>query len=72
MNFFMRVRVALSILKPLRRGGFITGSDNVRTWVSFKYERLPMFCQYYGIIGHDLKHCVAHFGAMKNGGMVDY
>ena len=26
-NYFMRVRVALSVSKPLRRGGFIEDSD---------------------------------------------
>ena len=51
---FMRVRVALPITKPLRRGGFIAGSDGERSWVTFKYERLPMFCHFCGILGHDL------------------
>lgn len=27
INFFMRVRVALPISKPLRRGGFLVGLD---------------------------------------------
>ena len=31
-----------------------------------------MFCQYCGILGHDLKHCAAHFVAEKNGRVVDY
>ena len=70
-NFFIRVRVALPILKPLQWGGFIAGSDSDHMWVSFKYERLPMFCQYYGILGHDLKHYASHFVAVKNGGVVD-
>ena len=30
-NFFMRVKVALLIGKPLRRGSFIAGSDGIRT-----------------------------------------
>ena len=46
INMFMRVRVALPISKPIRRGGFIAGSDGVKTWVSFKYEILPIFCHY--------------------------
>lgn len=40
LGFFMRVRVAMPIAKPIRRGAFITGSDGIRTWVKFKYERL--------------------------------
>ena len=37
-NSFMHAKVALLIGKPLQRGSFITGSDGVRTWVSFMYE----------------------------------
>ena len=40
---FMRVRVALPISKPIQQGGFIARSDSVKMWVSFKYERLPIF-----------------------------
>ena len=65
LSMFMRVRVALSILKPIRRGGYIADSDGEKSWVSFKYERLPIFCHYCGILGHDLKHCVAHYAVEK-------
>ena len=72
INMFMRVRVALPIMKPLCRGGFIARSDGERSWVSFKYERLPMFCHFCGILGHDLKHCAAHYAIEKQGGRVEY
>ena len=62
--------MALPISKPLKRGGFLARSDGERSWVSFKYERLPMFCHFYGILGHDLKHCAAHYVAEKNGGNI--
>ena len=45
-NYFMRVKVALPISKPLRRGGFLAGFDGEHSWVTFKYERLSMFCHY--------------------------
>ena len=67
ISMFMRVRVALPISKPIQRGGFIARSDGVKTWVSFKYERLPIFCHYYGILGHDLRHYVAHYAVEKKG-----
>ena len=67
ISMFMRVRVALPISKPIRKGGFIVGSDGVKTWVSFKYERLPIFCHYYGILGHDLRHYAAHYAMEKKG-----
>ncbi|KAK9993984.1 hypothetical protein SO802_023687 [Lithocarpus litseifolius] len=58
VSFFMRVRVALPISKPLRRGGFIAGTDGERYWVDYKYERLPFFCHYYAV--------------EKNGGVGEY
>lgn len=71
-NYFMRVRIALPISKPLRRGGFIADLDGVRTWVKFKYERLPIFCHLCGLLGHDLRHCASHYVVEKNGGDVEY
>ena len=62
----------MPILKPLQRGGFIADSDGVRTWVKFKYERLPIFCHYYVLLGHDLRHCASHFAVEKNGGQLEY
>ena len=71
-SFFMRVKVAVPTSKPLRRGGFIGGSDGKRSWVTYKYERLPLFCHFCGLLGHDLKHCAEHFARCKNGGEVVY
>ena len=71
-NFFMRVRVALPLEKPHRWGSFIAGSDVVRSWVTFKHERLPIFCHYCGLLGHDLCQCVQHFAMKKNGDGVEY
>lgn len=47
LDYFMRVRVALPVSKPLRRGGFIADSDGERTWVKFKYERLSILLLWY-------------------------
>ena len=70
-SYFMIVKVALLISKPLRRGGFLAGMDGARHWVTFKYERLPMLCHYYGVLGHDLCHCARHFAASKQGAEVE-
>ena len=72
VNFFMIVRVDLPISKPLWRGGFIAGMDGKRYWVDYKYERLPIFCHYCGISGHDFKNYVAHYAVEKNGGVGEY
>lgn len=54
---FMRVRVGLQLDKPLRRRGKVANADGEKFWVSFKYERLPIFCFLCGRLGHDDKHC---------------
>ena len=54
---FLRVRVDIPLNKPLRRGGNILNLDGEKTWVNFKYERLPFFCYVCGYLGHDEKHC---------------
>ncbi|KAK7839912.1 uncharacterized protein CFP56_017386 [Quercus suber] len=72
VHYFMRVRVALPISKPIRRGSFIAGSDGEKHWVKFKYERLPLYCHFCGMLGHDIKNCTEHFAATKNGNTVEY
>ena len=55
------------------RVGFILPSlDGKQYWVDFKYERLPIFCHYCGILGHDLNHCATHYALEKNGRRVEY
>ena len=53
-------------------GRDIANSSGKRTWVNFKYERFPIFCFFYGLLGHDVRHCANHFAVEKNGGEVDY
>ena len=69
-SYFMRVKVAIPIAKSIRRGAFLAGSDGMNHWVMFKYERLPLFCHFCGLLGHDLKHCAPYFAATKNDGEV--
>lgn len=35
------------------------------TWVTFKYERLPMFCHCCRLLGHDLEHNAQYFTLKK-------
>lgn len=55
----MSIRVDLPLNKPLRRGGNIVNLDGSKTWVTFKYERLPCFCFQCGLLGHDKRHCAS-------------
>ena len=37
-NFFICVKVALPLSKPLRKGAFLADSNGQKSWVMFKYE----------------------------------
>ena len=71
-NLFLRVKVALPISKPIRRGGFLMGLDGRRHWVDYKYERLPVFCHFCGVLGHDIRHCQAHYEESKKSSTLEY
>ena len=49
---YVRIRVFLDIRKPLRRRMKIKKPGGDWYWVNFKYERLPTFCYFYGMLGH--------------------
>ena len=53
----MRVRVTLDLNLPLCRGRVITLAEGGKSWVSFKYERLPNLCYWCGRLDHDDKNC---------------
>lgn len=53
----MRVRVQVDLSKPLCRGHKLGLANGGEWWVSFKYERLPNFCYWCGILSHGEKDC---------------
>lgn len=55
---FIRVKVTIDVTQPLCQGRMVTLENRVKTWVSFKYERLPNLCYYYCVcLEHDDKDC---------------
>ena len=52
---FMRVRVERDITKPLSRGRRVRFGSSNEGWVSYRYERLPVFCHWCGRLTHDAK-----------------
>ena len=47
------LKVSVDIIVPLCRGRLITLKDDKQVWVSFKYERLPNICYWYGRLTHN-------------------
>jgi hypothetical protein len=56
-RMYMRIRVALNIAEPLRRSMVLEKEDGTAVNVSFKYERLGVFCYICGIMGHTDSFC---------------
>lgn len=53
---FIRVKVAVDITKPLKRGLAVRVGGK-QLWLPLKYEALPLFCFNCGMIGHSFKAC---------------
>ena len=54
---YIRVRANIDINQPLCRSRFINMGDLDPLWISFQYERMPIFCYWCGLINHDKKDC---------------
>ncbi|KAG8488097.1 hypothetical protein CXB51_018795 [Gossypium anomalum] len=57
MNY-LRVRVRIDVRRPLKRRKRILFNGNC-TYVSFRYDRLSLFCFYCGRLGHNDSFCEA-------------
>lgn len=53
----VKIQVELDLTKPLLRGTRLN-YKHTEIWVEFKYEQLPIFYFYCGIVGHNEKLCV--------------
>ena len=54
---FARVRVGVDITKPLCRGSKLVLRNGEKSWVCFKYERMPNICQWCGNLTHMDRDC---------------
>lgn len=54
---YLRIQVAIDVHKPLKSKMCIKKKGGEWLWIHFKYERLPSFCFFCGIIGHSEKFC---------------
>lgn len=58
---YMRIRVDVDVLKPLRRCKKIRKPDGNWFIVQFKYEKLGSFCFVFGCLGHTERFCETLF-----------
>ncbi|KAJ8762818.1 hypothetical protein K2173_022947 [Erythroxylum novogranatense] len=56
-NNYMRVRAQINVEEPLIRKKIIRKQGAEPTVITFNYERLPLICYLYGIIGHTETNC---------------
>lgn len=54
---YLRIRISISVDKPLKRRMKLKRSETQWCWANFKYEGVPTFCFICGIIGHSDKFC---------------
>lgn len=69
---FVRIKVAINVNKPLKSQMRLKKAGGDWMWVKFKYERLPSFCFYCGIIGHSEKFCESLYNETGNIGVRNY
>ncbi|XP_075656424.1 uncharacterized protein LOC142626476 [Castanea sativa] len=55
---YMRVRVSIDAIKPLCRGRLVRVGGSSKIWVTFRYERMPIFNYWGGQMNHDEKDCI--------------
>ena len=55
----LRILVKIDVLEPLKPGFYLSCQEGEPHWISFKYERLDIYCTTCGRIGHKEQHCYA-------------
>lgn len=54
---FVKIKVLFNINNPIRAGMYIGNKVDGINWIDFRYENLPMFCFYCGLVGHNEENC---------------
>lgn len=52
-----KIKVALDIAKPIKAGANAGSRKDGVFWIEFRYEKLPQFCFFCGVIGHGEQGC---------------
>lgn len=58
---YFRIKVAIDVTRPLKRGIYFQGVEGTKEWLQVLYERLPAFCFLCGIMGHGEAKCPTRY-----------
>lgn len=61
VQIYFRVRVEANISKPLLCGIYLRIRDGSRKWITFSYERMPLYCYLCDIVSYHEKKCLSKF-----------
>ncbi|KAH7843947.1 hypothetical protein Vadar_022719 [Vaccinium darrowii] len=64
---YVRLRIKIPLDQPIRRGGNVVLGVGERCWVDYKYERLPIFCYYCGMLDHECRDCAVRGRDVSDG-----
>ncbi|KAL8528455.1 hypothetical protein ACS0TY_006039 [Phlomoides rotata] len=67
----VRVKVNIDLTKPLKRGITLELRTSKSIWAKIKYELLPSFCFFCGIVGHMRRECDLVDGSTDMGSIPD-
>jgi hypothetical protein len=62
---FLRILVKINVLEPLKPGFYLSREEGEPLWISFKYERLDIYCTFCGRIGHKFKTVMPHVEVIR-------
>ena len=54
---FVKIKILFDVNSPIRAGMYIGNEVDGVNWIDFRFENLPMFCFYCGLVGHIEENC---------------
>ena len=54
---FLRIKVGVNVSRPLNKGRIVLLGNEEEVWVTFKFEKMPNFCYWCGMVSHNANEC---------------
>lgn len=62
----IRARVIIDVTRPICRFVHVRGGHNENIKIDFRFEKLPNFCYWCGLIGHTVRECLVKPESIDN------